>query len=169
MLALERAARLAPRDREIAASRREAYALTGQVAPRVAAPFVASRSVAARVGAGALVVLALLLYLGAMTLAFVWWRGRDRRVGWAGLAVAPVAVAALVLAGLALWDAGTDRAVALATVEVRARPTPEAPAVERMREGETVRLGDAASGWRRVDAGGAEGWVPERAVAPLTP
>ena len=167
VLALERAARLAPTDAEIASARREAYGLAGQVTPRIAPPFVASRTVTSRIGAGVLVGLALVLYLATMTLAFVWWRGRDRRLGWGALALAPVALAVLVIAGLALWDAGAPRGVALAKVEVRARPTPEAGTVGRLREGEVITTGDIDGDWRRVGAGETEGWVPARSVERL--
>ena len=167
VFALERAARLAPLDPEIERARREAYALAGQVAPSSPPPFVAARTVVSRTGAGALVLVALVLYLGAFVLGLVWWRSRRRLVGWTAVAVAPVALGVLVLAGLALWDADRGWSVVLATAELRERPSPEAEAVGVVREGEVVVTEDAAAGWRRVDVGEAEGWVPERAVARL--
>ena len=167
VLALERASRLAPTDPDVAAARREAYALAGQVAPRVPPPLVASRAVLARVGAGALVALALVLYLGAVALGLAWRRRQRPLAGWSALALAPLALAALVLAGVALWDAGRPRAVTLAAVDVKARPTPEAEGAGALRAGEVVRVGEARGLWRRVEAGDAEGWVPARAVERL--
>lgn len=167
VLAVERASRLDPISPGIATARREAFALAGQVAPRVPAPLIASRTVAARLGAGALVALALVLYLGAASLGVVWFRRRDRRVGWAAIAVAPFALAALVVAGIALWDAGRPTAVALTDVALQTRPSPEAAASGAVRAGEIVRIGDASGLWRQVEVGEETGWVPEQAVAGL--
>lgn len=167
VFALERAARLLPADPEIASARREAYALSGQVAPVVPPPFVAARTVVSRIGAGALVGLALLLYLGAAALGFAWWRSRSRQIGWGAVALAPLALLAVALAALAVWDAGSPRGVALVAVEARARPTPEAEGIGRVREGEVVPLEATASGWRQVRLGDATGWVPARSTAEL--
>ncbi len=167
VLALERASRLAPSDPAIAAARGDAYALARQSPPDIAAPFVASRAVTSRVGAGLLVALALTLYLATLVLVALWRRRQRPALGWGALALAPLALGALVLAGLALVDAGQPRAVALATVDVRARPAPEATGVGAIREGETVRVGETQGLWRRARAGDAEGWVPARAVERL--
>ena len=171
--ALERAARLAPADAEVGAARREAYARAGQVPPAVPAPLVAARTASTRVGAGLLVALGLALYLGAATLGFAWWRRRRdgeptyRAMGWSAAALAPLALVAVVLAGIALWDAGRPRAVVLDGVDLHARPTPEAQPVGSVREGEVVRVREASGPWRLVDLGEVEGWAPARAVAGL--
>lgn len=167
VLALERASRLAPTDSEIGAARREAYARAGQVAPAVAPPFIAARTVVSHVGAATLVALALLLYLGMAVLGFLWWRRKRSAPGWAAIALAPLALGLLVLAGVALWDAGNGRAVVLTDAPVFVRPTPESDPVGTVREGEVVRVGEAVGEWRRVDVGEAHGWVPSRAVAEL--
>ncbi|MEM6325869.1 MAG: SH3 domain-containing protein [Bacteroidota bacterium] len=167
VLALERAARSAPLDPEIASARRDAHALARAVPPEAAAPVVAARAVRSTVGTEAVVALALVLYLGLAALSFVWWRRRQRPVGWAALALAPVALCALILAGLTLWDASGSRAVALASVEVRARPVTEAETVGSVRTGEMVTLGPTEGDWRRVTVDETEGWVPSRAVSAL--
>lgn len=167
VLALERASRLAPTDAEVAGARREAYALAGQVAPDVPPPFVASRSVSSRIGAGVLVGLALVLYLVAAVLGLAWWRRRRPAAGWAAVAIAPFALVTLVLAGLALWDASGTQGIVLTTVELRALPTPEAGTVGHVREGEVTATGSASGEWREVQAGDLSGWVPSHALAQL--
>lgn len=171
VLALERAARLAPADVDIATARNAAYALARQAPPNVPPPFVASRAVTSRIGAGLLVVLALTLYLGTLLLGAFWRRQRHRQpaplAGWAALGLASLALGALILAGLALWDAGQPRAVALVTVDVRERPAPEAAGAGAIRAGEVVDVGETRGLWRRVETGNAEGWVPARAVERL--
>ncbi|MEM1053963.1 MAG: hypothetical protein AAGI52_00435 [Bacteroidota bacterium] len=167
VLALERASRLAPSDPEIASARREAYGLAGQVAPTVAPPFVASRTVVRWIGAGALVALTLLLYFSTLALAVLWWKHRDRRLGSGAVALGLLALAALALSSLALWDAGAPQGVAMAETEIRVRPTPEAGVVGRLREGEMLMTEDADGGWRQVQVGEIEGWVPARSVERL--
>lgn len=203
VLALERAARLAPTDPAIGRARREAYAAAGQAPPVAPGPLVAARVASARAGAGLLVALALALYLGVAALGLAWWRARraappeasgeaprgggsadplrsdapehasgaaqkrTRALGWTLAALGPLALLALLLAATALWDAGRPRAVALAGVDLLARPAPEAPPVGSVREGEVVRVRESQGEWRLVDLGETEGWAPARAVPDL--
>ncbi|MEL6616172.1 MAG: SH3 domain-containing protein, partial [Bacteroidota bacterium] len=167
VLALERASRLDPLSSPLATARREAYVLAGQVAPAVPAPIVASRTVLSRLGAGLFVALALVLYLAWVALGALWYRRRTRALTWAGITLAPLALAAIVLASLSLWDAGRPLAVALADVSVQTRPSPEASASGSIRAGEVLRVGEAEGLWRRVEIGDVEGWVPERSVEGL--
>ena len=158
-LHLERAARLAPLDATVAQNLRLARDAAG-VPARSEARRAWERAVGV-VGQLGLVALALALTFAAIGLFFL---GRRR---WA-LGVAVVAVLAVGAAGTALWERSRPVAVVLAIeAEVREAPSAGSAAVARVRAGETVEAGGVEGGWRRVEADGAGGWVPARAVEPL--
>ena len=156
-LAAARARRLDPR-----------VALDADLAPPPAAgPVVVARRARALVGPVGLVALALALYLAAVAVGLVVWRDR-RALPLAGAgAVGVLALVAISVAGVALWDASQPVGVVQAEVEARAAPSPEAEVEGGLPPGTLVRLGDAAGGWRAVTVGEELVWVPARSVAPL--
>ena len=158
-LHLERAARLAPLDGDVAqalaAAREEAGTAPLTAVERTWGGVV---GVVRPVG---LVASALALAFGALALFLL---GRRRPA----LAVGAVALLAVAAAGAALWEATAARGVVLASdAEVRAGPSATAPSVARVRAGEVVGVGEERAGWRRVSAGAAEGWLWGGAVARL--
>ncbi len=158
-LHLERAARLAPLDTRIAQNLR----LARQAAdvPTRSVPERLWDQIVGVVGAVGLVALALALTFGALGLFFL-----ERRRLALGVGVA--AALAVGVAAAALWERSQPIGVVLAPeAEVTEAPSAEAVGVARVRAGETVRVGGARGGWRRVEADGAEGWLPERAVEQL--
>ena len=158
-LHLERAARLAPLDGAVAAALATAREEAG-----AAPPSAAERAWRAAVGVArpvGLVALALALAFGALGLFLL---GRRRPA----LVVGAVAAVAVVAAGAALWGEGAVRGVVLVSVaDVRAGPSATAPPLARVRAGEVVGVGEERAGWRRVAAGGEEGWVWGGAVEGL--
>ncbi|MEM0961246.1 MAG: hypothetical protein AAGK21_01740 [Bacteroidota bacterium] len=158
-LHLERAARLAPLDEDIA--RNVSLARERSGAP---APSTMHRTVIwmrAVVGSLGLVVLALAAAFGTLGLAVA---SRQR----AALGVGAVAVALVAMASWAVWEASAPRSVVLVEeVAVVESPSPTAAPVARAREGEVVWAGEAEDGWRPVRVGRARGWVREAAVEPV--
>ena len=85
-----------------------------------------------------------------------------------GVALGVLAVVAVSAAAFALWERTAPVGIVVAPeADVRAAPSAAARGVARVRAGETVAVGDAEAGWRRVEADGAEGWLPEAAVERL--
>ena len=158
-LHLERAARLSPLDAAVAQNLRLARE-AADVPARSGAERLWDRVVGV-IGPLGLVTLALALAFGALGLFFL-----DRR-RWA-LGVGAVAVLAVGAASAALWERSRPVGVVLAAeAEVTEEPSASSVGVARVRAGETVWVGEARSGWRRVEADGAEGWLPARAVERL--
>ena len=157
-LHLERAARLAPLDGAVAQNLRLARDLAGEApAPGWRRAWSRVLGVARPPG---LVALALALAFGALGLLFL-----DRRRVAVGLGV--VAVLAVGAASAALWERSRPLGVALVEAEVREGPSGASASVARVRAGETVGVGEAVAGWRRVRADGAEGWVRAAAVGEI--
>ena len=157
-LHLERAARLDPLDDAVARNLALARARAGE--PEPGAARAAWTRVVAVVRPLGLVALALALTFGALAVLL---SGRLR----VALAVGAVALLAVGAASAAVWERTRPLAVAMAEVAVLESPAPSAPAVVRLRPGETVSVGDARDGWRPVRAGQATGWVRADAVAPI--
>ena len=146
---LDRAARLAPLDADLAAARERAYASGGVDAP---SPLGRLWAVVTLPGPLALVALALALILVAAALTMQ----QKRRAGRLAVGVASVAV--LVAAG-ALAEASRPTAVVVSTATVREAPSPDAPEVGPLAVGTRVALGEAQAGWRAVRGDGVRGWV----------
>jgi hypothetical protein len=157
-LHLERAARLAPSDGAVARNLQLARAAAG--GPPQAGWRRAFDGVVGVVRPLGLVALALALVFGALGLVL---RGRRRPA----LGVGAVAVLAVGVASLALWERTRPAGVVLEAADVREGPSGAARSVARVRPGEAVEVGGAAAGWRRVEADGAAGWVPAAAVEAL--
>ena len=132
--------------------------------PRPNATLAVARQARGLVGTTGMVALALALYLGAVAVALLVARERRRPALAGAAALAVVAVVALGVAAVALWDASRTVGVSLASVEVRERPTPEAPPVGQLAPGQRVKVGDEVAGWRAIEAANGTGWVPARAV-----
>lgn len=158
-LHLERAARLDPTSPAVARNLRLAREAAG-----VGARGWGERAwdrLGAAVPPGGLVALALALSFAALGVLLL-----ERRR--AAAVVGVLAVLAVAAAGGALWE--RTRAVGIVVApeaDVRAAPAASARGVARVRAGEAVAVGDAEAGWRRVEADGAEGWLPEAAVERL--
>ncbi|MDT0632403.1 SH3 domain-containing protein [Rubrivirga sp. S365] len=158
-LHLERAARLAPLDGDVARALADAREAAGAAPPTAAER--AWRGLVGVVRPVGLVALALALAFGALALRLL---GRRRPA----LVVSVVAAFAVAAAGTSLWQAAQADGIVLAdAADVREAPSPTAPPVARVRAGERVGVGEERAGWRRVSAGGAEGWVRGGAVAAL--
>ncbi|WP_412062140.1 hypothetical protein [Rubrivirga sp. IMCC45206] len=157
-LHLERAARLDPADPAIARNVALARARAG-APPPTAAVDVWRRLVGIVTPLG-VVGLALALVFGALGLAL---GGRTR----ASMGLGAVAAVAVLAAAWTVRDATQPLGVALADAVVVEARSPDAPAVARLRAGETAQVGAAVDGWRAVRVGRAEGWAPADAVAPL--
>ena len=157
-LYLERAARQAPLDGAVRQNLRLARERAGEPAPSAArAAWGAAVAVVRPLG---LVALALAVAFGALALGLA---GRPRAAAALGLTAA-LAVGA---AAIAVWERTRPLGVALSDQAVVEAPSPSAEGVARLRAGETVRVGDAADGWRRVSVGRTEGWVRADAVEPI--
>jgi hypothetical protein len=101
----------------------------------------------------------------AAVLLIVPW-GRRRRA-LTGLALLPLAVWMAMLASLVLEDRGSDDAVVMDTVVLRAADSIGAPAAtsDPLPRGAEVTIVEARQGWSRVRlASGAAGWVPAAAI-----
>lgn len=158
-LHLERAARLAPLNDAVTQNLRLARRAAG--AAERSAVERAWNGLVGVVGRLGLVALALALTFGALGLFFL-----DRRR--LALGVAAAALLAVAVASGALWERSRPLGVVLAPeADVTEEPSAESVTVARVRAGEVVQVGEAAAGWRRVEADGAEGWLPERAVERL--
>ena len=158
-LHLERAARLDPLDESIRRNLRLARERAGEPAPStVRSAWDRAVAVVRPVG---LVALALALALGALALGLA---GRQR---WAAV-LGAAAVVAVGAASLAVWERTRPLGVVLADqAAVVESPSTVAATVAQLRAGETVRVGEAADGWRTVSVGDAEGWVRADAVEPI--
>ena len=158
-LHLERAARLAPLDGDVADTLAAAREAAGAAPPSALGR--AWGRVVGVVRPVGLVALALALAFGALGLFLL---GRRRPA----LAVGALAALAVAAAGVSLWEATAERGVVLvAEAEVREGPSPTAPPVARVRAGDVVGVGEERAGWRRVSAGGADGWLRGGAVEGL--
>ncbi|MEM6288863.1 MAG: SH3 domain-containing protein [Bacteroidota bacterium] len=110
---------------------------------------------------GGLVALALALSFAALGVVLL----ERRRLG---AALGALALVTVVAASAALWERTAPVAIVVASeADLREAPSAAARGVARVRAGEVVALGDAEAGWRRVEADGVEGWVPEAAVERL--
>ncbi len=158
-LHLERAARLAPLDAAVARNLRLAREAAG--APARSGTQRVWDQVVGVVGPLGLVAFALALAFGALGLFLI-----DRRRLALGVGVG--ALLAVGVASGALWERSRPVGVVLAAeAEVTEAPSAASVSVARVRAGETVRVGEGRPGWRRVEADGAVGWLPERAVERL--
>lgn len=158
-LHLERAARLAPLDGATGQNLRLARRLAGEEPrPEWRRAWDGAVGVVRPLG---LVALALALSFGALGLVFL---GR-RRIA---LGVGAAAVLAVGAASLALWERSRPlAAVVVPEAVVHETPSPSAERAAVVRAGELVEAGPAEAGWRRVEAGGATGWVRAAAVEAL--
>ena len=161
-LALERAARLDPRNPAILAALSDARERAGDTSPSPMEQ--AAQVLLARMGLLGTVGLALALYGLTLALAWRWWQTRSWPLALGALASATVFAAGLGLAITGLAAASGARGVVLDAGVVRTAPSPTATEAARLPAGAVLQLGDAQGAWRAVTMDELEGWVPASLV-----
>lgn len=163
----ERAARLAPSDPDAAHNLALARRAAGESAPRPpTATGAAVAWTASRVGAGAVLWMALVLWLvlcGMVALRF--WRP-SALLRRATLVMAPLAIAALALAAAVAHDEAASRGVVMVEeAVVRSAPDLNASTTTTIGAGELLRTRRTRGTWREVRLpDGATGWVDAGAL-----
>ncbi len=170
----ERAARLAPRDRDLRANLTRALAerKMGAPAPPASWLHMIGRRLVGSFTLTEFALAAAVLYWSAAALVAVMLLKSNRR-RWLGRSLG-VLVALLMVAGVAggarWWAYHRVRTGVIAeeTAEIRSGPGESFEAAQRLHEGSFVRVIRSDGGWLQVVAeGGARGWVSEGAVANL--
>lgn len=157
-LHLERAARLAPLDADVARNVDLARVRSGTSPPSFARR-AWTRAVAILNPLG-LVALALALAFGALGL------GLSGRRSWA-LGIGAAAVVGVAAASVAVWEATATPGVAVVEATVVEAPSPTASTLARLDAGAVLSVGEARDGWRQVRVGRQRGWVRAESVVPI--
>ena len=156
-LALERAARLAPRNVSIHAALSEVRERVGDAPP---SPLErVSHSVLS-----ILPLLALLLNLLTLGLAALWWQRRSRPLAVGALGSALAFALSLGIALVALTAASSPRGVVLDAGVVRTSPSPTATEAARLGAGTLLQLGETQGAWQAIAVDDLDGWIPRAQV-----
>ncbi|GAB5537595.1 MAG: hypothetical protein Rubg2KO_38440 [Rubricoccaceae bacterium] len=157
-LALERAARLAPRNATIASALTEIREQAGDDAPSPVEQAV--QVTLSSLGLLGVVALALVLYGLSLGIGILWWRRRTRPLALGALASSMGCFLALGLTITGLMASSTPRGVVLDAGILRAAPSPTATESGRLRAGTTLELGETQGTWQAVTVDDLDGWVP---------
>jgi hypothetical protein len=168
----QRAARIAPRDRDIRDNLRRAYheRSMGEPAPPAMWLHAIGRRLTGSFTLSELALTAAALYWLAVGLTVMRMRNR-RRSRWQGRLLVAAVLCAIAMSGLATarwWTYHhTGAAVVIADkTEIRSGPGESFEIVQRVGEGLMVRIARPDGEWLQVVAeSGARGWLPTAAVA----
>ncbi|MEO0560426.1 MAG: SH3 domain-containing protein [Bacteroidota bacterium] len=157
-LALERAARLDPRNTTISSALADVRAQSGDAPPSAIDRIV--QGALSRIGPFGAVVLALAMYGLVLSLGALWWRRRTRPLALGVLASALGFSLALGLATFGLMEASMARGVVLDTGVLRTAPSPTATEAARLPAGTALQLGETQGAWQAVTVDDLDGWIP---------
>ena len=161
-LALERAARLAPRNASIQTALTEVRERVGDAPPSLLERI--SHSVLSILPLPVAVGLALLLNLLTLGLAALWWQRRSRPLAVGALGSALAFALSLGIALVALTAASSPRGVVLDAGVVRTSPSPTATEAARLGAGTLLQLGETQGAWQAIAVDDLDGWIPRAQV-----